>query len=141
MLLDYAEPVQELAHRVQLALKEKFKQDLKSMEKAGITSKLDCHTPTLWLNSYVIVKKPNGSLRVCFDPTDLNKYIVWPVCNSFTLNNVSQLLKNVKHFSVLDATKGFSPTCKCPIKTFDCDAHPRRCFYVYCPGNGTMQCR
>ena len=45
------------------------------MEKAGIISKLDHNTPTPWLNSYVIVKKPNGSLRICLDPTDLNKYI------------------------------------------------------------------
>ena len=35
-----------------------------------------------WLNSYVIVKKPNGSLRIYLDPTDLNKYIVRPDCNS-----------------------------------------------------------
>ena len=45
------------------------------MEKAGIISKLDCNTPSPWLNSYVIVKKPNGSLRICLYPTDLNKYI------------------------------------------------------------------
>ena len=45
------------------------------MERAGIISKLDCNTPTPWLNSYVIVKKLNGNLRICLDPTDLNKYI------------------------------------------------------------------
>ena len=63
------------------------------MAKAGIISKLDRNTPTPWLNSYIIVKKPNGSLRICLDPTDLNKYVVRPVCNSRTL--------------VFDATKGF----------------------------------
>ena len=76
------------------------------MEKAGIISKLDHNTPTPWLNSYVIVKKPNGSLGICLDPTDLNK-VHRPVCNSRTLDDVSQLLKDVKHFSVFDATKGF----------------------------------
>ena len=73
VLSEDAEPVQKPAHRVPVALKEKFKEELKSMEKAGITSKLDHNTPTLWLNCYVIVKKPNGSLRICLDPTDLNK--------------------------------------------------------------------
>ena len=70
------EPVQKPAHRVPLAMKEKFKKELHAMAKAGIISKLDRNTPTPWLNSYVIVKKPNGSLRICLDPTDLNKYIV-----------------------------------------------------------------
>ena len=107
VLSDDAEPVQKPAHRVPVALKDKFKQELKSMEKAGIISKLDHNTPTPWLNSYVIVKKPNGSLRICLDPTNLNKYIVRPVCNSHTLDDVSHLLKDAKHFSVFDATKGF----------------------------------
>ena len=81
ILSDDAEPVQKPACRVPVALKDKFKQELQSMEKAGIISKLDCNTPTPWLNSYVIVKKANGSLRICLDPTDLNKYIIRPVCN------------------------------------------------------------
>ena len=25
-----------------------------------------------WLNSFIIVKKPNGNLCVCLDPTDIN---------------------------------------------------------------------
>ena len=116
ILSEDAEPVQKPARRVPVALKDKFKQELKSMEKAGIISKLDCNTPTPWLNSYVIVKKPNGSLRICLDPTNLNKYIVQPVCNSHTLDDVSYLLKDAKHFSVFDATKGFfSLTHRCPV--------------------------
>ena len=70
------EPVQKPACRVPTAMKEKFKRELQSMEKVGIISRLDRNTPTPWLNSYVIVKKPHGSLRICLDPTDLNKYIV-----------------------------------------------------------------
>ena len=66
------EPVQKPAHRVPMAMKEKFRKELQSMAKAGIISKLDRNTPTPWLNSYVILKKPNGSLRICLDPTDLN---------------------------------------------------------------------
>ena len=88
-------------------MKERFRKELQSMAKAGIISKLGRNTPTLWLNSYVIVKKPNGSLRICLDPTNLNKYIVQPICNSRTLDDVSHQLKEAKFFSVFDATKGF----------------------------------
>ena len=101
------ESVQKPACRVPVAMKDKFKRELQSMEKAGITSRLDRTTPTPWLNSYVIVKKPNGSLRICLDPTDLNKYIVIPVCNSRMLDDVSHQLKDAKYFSVSDATKQF----------------------------------
>ena len=45
VLSDDAEPVQNPAHRVPVALKDKFKQELKSMEKAGIISKLDRNIP------------------------------------------------------------------------------------------------
>ena len=54
-----------------------------------------------------IVKKPNGHLRICLDLIDLNKYIVRPVFNSNSLDEISFKLKNAKHFSVFDATKGF----------------------------------
>ena len=70
------EPVQKPAPRVPVAMKEKFKKELHMMENVGIISKLDRNIPTPWLNIYVVVKKPNGSLSICLDPTDLNKYIV-----------------------------------------------------------------
>ena len=45
VLSNDAESVQKLACRVPVALKDKFKQELKLMEKAGIISKLDHNTP------------------------------------------------------------------------------------------------
>ena len=60
-----------------------------------------------WLNSFVIVKKPNGNLRVCLDPTDLNKSIIRPVCNIRTLEEIIDLLKGSLYFAVFDSTKSF----------------------------------
>ena len=59
------------------------------------------------VNSLVIVKKPNGSLRICLDPTDLNKDIIRPVCNSQTMDDVVHRLKGAKFFTVFDTSKGF----------------------------------
>ena len=75
-------PVRKPARKVPLALCEKFKQEIDSMVKAGILTEVtpEMSTPE-WLNSFVIVKKPNGNLRVCLDPTDLNKHIIHPICN------------------------------------------------------------
>ena len=54
-----------------------------------------------WLNSFVVIKKPNGKLQICLDPTDLNPFLVRPVCNARTLDEIIALLKDA------DSTKGF----------------------------------
>ena len=69
-------PAQKPLSRVPIAMHEQFKKELDSMEQQGIISKFDGQdiSPE-WLNSFIIIKKPNGSLRICLDPTDLNKEI------------------------------------------------------------------
>ena len=75
-------PVQKPLRHVPLALQDKFKDELDHMESLGIISKLDKNTATPWLNFFVLLKKPNRSLRICLDPTDLNKCIVHPISTS-----------------------------------------------------------
>ena len=56
-------PVTKPARKVPLALREKFKQDIDLMVKAGILTEVTPEMSTQeWLNSFVIIKKPNGSL-------------------------------------------------------------------------------
>ena len=101
-------PVQKPPRRVPIAMKDKFKQELESMEAQGIISKYDGHDISLeWLNSFIIVKKPNGSLHICLDPTDLNKEIIRPFCNAQTMDDVVHKLKDAKFFAVFDTSKGF----------------------------------
>ena len=104
----HATPVQKPPRHVPLAMKEKFKQELDNMESQGIISKFDERDVSPeWLNSFIIVKKPNGTLRVCLDPTDLNKDIIRPVCNAQTMDDVIHKLKHAKYFAVFDTGKGF----------------------------------
>ena len=60
-----------------------------------------------WLNSFVCPIKDDGGLRVCLDPTGLNPYIIRPVFNSHTLDEISYKLKDAKVLTVCDANKGF----------------------------------
>ena len=88
-------------------MKDKFKQELDSMEAQGIISKYDGHDVSPeWLNSFVIVKKPSGALHICLDPTDLDKEIIMPVCNAQTMDDVIHKLQHAKYFAVFDTSKG-----------------------------------
>ena len=100
-------PVRKPARKVPLALREKFKQEIDLMVKAGILTEVtpEMSTPE-WLNSFVIVKKPNGNLRVCLDPTDLNKHIR-PICNMRTLEEIIDMLKGSMYIAVFNSTKSF----------------------------------
>ena len=77
------------------------------MERKEVLTKLDKNEVTEWLNSFVYVNKPDGHLRTCLDPTRLNPYIIRLVCNSYTLDDIPYILKDVKGFTVVDANKGF----------------------------------
>ena len=101
-------PVQKPPRHVPIAMRDKFKQKLDSMDVQGIISKYDGRNASPeWLNSFVIVKKPNGSLCICLDPTNLNKYIVRPVCNSQTIDDVVHKLKDARYFAVFNTSKRF----------------------------------
>ena len=89
-------------------MKDKFKQELDSIEAQGIISKYDGHDVSPeWLNSFFIVKKPNGVLCICLDPTDLNKEIIRPVSNAQTIDDVIDKLRHARYFAVFDTSKGF----------------------------------
>ena len=79
-------------------------EEINSMVKAGILTKLDKNQATEWFNSFVVVRKPSGKLRVCLDPTDLNPNIIRPVCNS---NTLVHKLHQAKYILCFDALKGF----------------------------------
>ena len=77
-LKDNAQPIQKPLRKVPLAMKHPFKEELDRMENAGIILKYDSISGPApeWLNSFVTVRKPNGSLCICLDPTDLTKHII-----------------------------------------------------------------
>ena len=55
------------------ALHPKFKQELERQEALGVIEKTN--QPTEWVNSIVLIKKGDGSPRICLDPVNLNHWI------------------------------------------------------------------
>ena len=65
----------------------------------------DEYTP--WINSAVVTTKPNGSIRVCLDPRDLNKVIR---CNRHYIRTIDDVIPQATgstHFTILDARNGY----------------------------------
>ena len=63
--------------------------------------------PTEWVNSFVLVTKPNGKLRVCLDPRNLNNTINREHFKLPTREEIAAKFADAKVFSKLDASTGF----------------------------------
>ena len=63
--------------------------------------------PIDWVNSLVIVHKPNGKLRICIDPTPLNKAIKREHFHLPMTDESFAELSGAWYFSKLDASQGY----------------------------------
>ena len=98
-------PVIHPPRRIPVSMRDKVKNELSRMVKEGIIKRVK--KPTSWVNSMVVVTKPNGSIRLCIDPRDLNKAVKRQHFPLLTIEEVVSRIPNAKIFSKLDATSGF----------------------------------
>ena len=75
------------------------------MRSSGIIEPVQGDTD--WINSVVPVSKPDGSIRLCLDPKDLNKSIKRNQYCSKTIDEVSAELHRGKYFTLGDAASGY----------------------------------
>lgn len=98
-------PVTNAARRVPVAVRDKLKQELSRMIQLGVLEKVE--EPTSWVNNLVVVYKPNGDLRLCLDPRDLNKVIVRERFQLPTRDEIFAGMAGARIFSKLDASQAF----------------------------------
>ena len=96
-------PVVHPPRRVLHSKRVPLKKELDRMENVGIVEKVPLNEPANWVSSLVCVDKPDGSIRVCFDPKDLNvaikrEHYPLPVVDGITTSCSGATL-----FSTLDA--------------------------------------
>ena len=99
----HVEPIRHVPH----AMQEPMKQELNKLVNEGILHKVDISEPIEWLNSFVCMKKPSGKIRLCLDPTHLNRWIIRPRHSSKLVDDVLHNLNGAKFFSVVDSTSSF----------------------------------
>ena len=100
-----AEPVVEPCRKVPFGKFKELEEELKRMEDNDVITKIT--EPTDWFNSLHLVYKPDGSLRVCIDPRNLNRAIRREHFHLPTREEIMAKMSNGKYFSKIDCTRGF----------------------------------
>ena len=93
---DGAVPHVEPNRHVPHAMQEPLKKELDKLVNEKILYKVDISEPIEWLNSFVSVKKSNGKIRLCLDPTHLNRWIIRPRHSSKLVDDVLHNLNGAK---------------------------------------------
>lgn len=101
----FAEPVQHAPRRVPEKRKSAYKAELERLVKEGVITKVNTHTD--WVNSVVSVDKPDGSIRLCLDPSDVNEYIERNQYHMKSIDEISAELHGSKFFTLMDAKSGY----------------------------------
>lgn len=100
-----AEPVIHPPRRAPIQLRDLIKKELERMIKLGVIRPVN--EPTDWVSSITYVMKPDGTLRICLDPKNLNKNLKRPQHHTPTLEELTHKFANAKVFSKLDAKHGY----------------------------------
>ena len=98
-------PVVNPPRKIPAALRKRVKKALNDMENDGVIRKVD--EPTDWVNSMVIVDKPNKKLRICLDPRNLNTAIKREHFQLPTIEEITSRLTGAKVFSKLDGKNSY----------------------------------
>ncbi|KAK2727803.1 hypothetical protein QYM36_008330 [Artemia franciscana] len=104
-LKENCQPTVQPPKRIPISMQDRFKAELSRLETLGVIEKVS--KPTEWVNSIIIVEKPDGSLRLCLDPRNLNKCIKRPHHPIPIFDDVAIKCANSKKFSKLDARHGY----------------------------------
>ena len=104
-LKEQYKPVQHPPRSVPVAMQDAYKAELERLSNEGIITEVKEHTE--WINSIVPAMKPNGSLRLCLNPKDLNKAIERNQWYSRTINDILPELAKSKYKTLKDATSGY----------------------------------
>jgi len=104
-ITDNAIPKSNPSRRVPMKIMPKLKEQLERMVKLDKIK--PCENLTEWQSNLVIIEKPDGTLRLCIDPREVNKYIVRDMYQIPTLDDIRPILANKSFYSLLDLRDGF----------------------------------
>ena len=102
-----SKPYQVPPRHVAYVLQKPFKEELECLQKMDIITPLGVDKMAEWYNSFVLVPKANGKVRLCLDPVQLNQAFIRPIHRGRTLNDILPRLNNVQYMSIIEASSGY----------------------------------
>ncbi|KAI9565072.1 putative uncharacterized protein K02A2.6-like [Daphnia sinensis] len=99
------EPVVSPAGRIPFRLEEPVYRKLDQMVADGIIAPVS--EPTDWVSRMMVVSKPDGDVRICIDPSGLNKAVLRQHYSIPTVEQLFAKIGRAKFFCSLDAAQGF----------------------------------
>lgn len=85
-----------------------LRKELERLKEAGVIVRVKEPDPEGCISNIVIVDKPNGNVRICLDPIELNKVIFRKRYLIRKLQDIQDNLNKKKYYTVLDFKEGFS---------------------------------
>ena len=99
-------PVTHARRKVPIESKEAIDKELDYLiEEEIITEQVE---PTPWVSSVTFPRKPNGEVRVCLDPSNLNKAIIRDHHKPMTVEEIAHELAGATVYTKADALEGIS---------------------------------
>ena len=102
-----SKPYQAPLRCVAYVLQKPFKDELDWLQNLDIITPLGIDKTAEWCNSFVLVPKANGKVRLCLDPARLNQALIRPIHRGPMLNDILPRLNNVQYMSIIDASLGY----------------------------------
>lgn len=90
---------------VPISIMPQLKKELDKMEQEGIIRA--CPETTEWVHNLVTVVKKDGTLCLCLDPRNLNKYLIRSIHYTASWEDVQHSFRNGQYFSTLNAKSGY----------------------------------
>ena len=98
-------PIVMATRRTPVNIRQELKNELDRLESLGVITPIEEATP--WVSQIVIVKKPDGRLRVCIDPHELNKALLREHYEMPILDDILHEIRESKFFSKADLSSGY----------------------------------
>ena len=100
-------PVVQPPCKIPQAMVKPLKREIDRMLELKVIQKLDINKATDWCHNLVLVRKPNGKLRVCLDPHTINRVLRFNVHNAHMFQDIVSSLATISKVSKIDANSGF----------------------------------
>ena len=99
----YQVPCRHVAY----VLQKPFKEELECLQEMDIITPIGVDETVEWCNSFVLVPKANGKVRLCLDPGQLNQALIGLIYRGPTRNDILPRLNMVQYMSIIDASSGY----------------------------------